>query len=157
MLITAVERFREAVDGGLLKIMSKMGISVISSYRGGCNFRGGWPQPRDGGRLFPRHGQPDFRRRACGHSTRKRLLRHSARVSRVGDHRQPADRRFLQNARSAARPTLGAAKLMHMMQSACGNGSYKQFKAFSEGLRKLPPIHVRDLLDFKPVGEPAGD
>ena len=23
---------------GLLKIMSKMGISVLSSYRGGCNF-----------------------------------------------------------------------------------------------------------------------
>ena len=27
-----------AFDAGLLKIMSKMGISVVSSYRGGCNF-----------------------------------------------------------------------------------------------------------------------
>mgnify|MGYP000240918746 CR=1 FL=1 len=26
------------IFAGLLKIMSKMGISVISSYRGGCNF-----------------------------------------------------------------------------------------------------------------------
>ena len=26
------------LDNGLLKIMSKMGISVLSSYRGGCNF-----------------------------------------------------------------------------------------------------------------------
>ena len=34
----AVGRYREAVDQGLLKIMSKMGISVISSYRGGLNF-----------------------------------------------------------------------------------------------------------------------
>src|SRR3546814_20736531 len=34
----AAARYREAVDGGLLKIMSKMGISVISSYRGGYNF-----------------------------------------------------------------------------------------------------------------------
>ncbi|MEX2009731.1 MAG: glutamate synthase central domain-containing protein, partial [Dongiaceae bacterium] len=33
-----VKRFKEAVDQGLLKIMSKMGIAVISSYRGGCNF-----------------------------------------------------------------------------------------------------------------------
>ena len=30
-----VERYIEAVNTGLLKIMSKMGISVVSSYRGG--------------------------------------------------------------------------------------------------------------------------
>ncbi len=29
---------KEALDGALLKILSKMGISIISSYRGGCNF-----------------------------------------------------------------------------------------------------------------------
>ena len=34
----AIDRYREAIDQGLLKIMSKMGISVISSYRGGLNF-----------------------------------------------------------------------------------------------------------------------
>jgi len=33
-----LERFKEAVGQGLLKIMSKMGISIISSYRGGYNF-----------------------------------------------------------------------------------------------------------------------
>ena len=34
----AVSRYRNAIDQGLLKIMAKMGISVISSYRGGLNF-----------------------------------------------------------------------------------------------------------------------
>ena len=34
----AVGRYKKAVDKGLLKVMSKMGISVISSYRGGLNF-----------------------------------------------------------------------------------------------------------------------
>ena len=29
---------KSAVEAGLLKILSKMGISVISSYRGGYNF-----------------------------------------------------------------------------------------------------------------------
>ena len=33
-----VRRYKTAVDDGLLKVMSKMGIAVISSYRGGCNF-----------------------------------------------------------------------------------------------------------------------
>src|SRR6056297_764141 len=37
-LTEAVARYRKAIDQGLLKIMSKMGISVISSYRGGLNF-----------------------------------------------------------------------------------------------------------------------
>ena len=33
-----VKRYLDCVDAGLLKIISKMGISVISSYRGGYNF-----------------------------------------------------------------------------------------------------------------------
>ncbi|MCL4676835.1 MAG: glutamate synthase large subunit, partial [Pararhodobacter sp.] len=37
-LTDAMLKYRDAVDSGLLKIMSKMGISVISSYRGGLNF-----------------------------------------------------------------------------------------------------------------------
>ncbi|MEL6888352.1 MAG: glutamate synthase central domain-containing protein, partial [Pseudomonadota bacterium] len=37
-LTEAVARYRAAIDAGLLKIMAKMGISVVSSYRGGLNF-----------------------------------------------------------------------------------------------------------------------
>ena len=33
-----IKRYIKSVNSGLLKIMSKMGISVLSSYRGGCNF-----------------------------------------------------------------------------------------------------------------------
>ena len=35
---SCVLRFKRSINAGLLKIMSKMGISVLSSYRGGCNF-----------------------------------------------------------------------------------------------------------------------
>ena len=34
-----IQRYVKAINDGLLKIMSKMGISVISSYRGGLNFQ----------------------------------------------------------------------------------------------------------------------
>lgn len=37
-LTDAIARYREAIDQGLLKILAKMGISVVSSYRGGLNF-----------------------------------------------------------------------------------------------------------------------
>ena len=33
-----LDRYRKAVNEGLLKVMSKMGIAVVSSYRGGANF-----------------------------------------------------------------------------------------------------------------------
>ena len=33
-----VQIYKKAIDQGLLKVMSKLGISVISSYRGGFNF-----------------------------------------------------------------------------------------------------------------------
>ena len=35
-----VSNYVKAVNDGLLKVMSKLGISVISSYRGGLNFSG---------------------------------------------------------------------------------------------------------------------
>src|SRR3546814_6021869 len=34
----ALRHYKKAVDDGLLKVISKMGISIISSYRGGYNF-----------------------------------------------------------------------------------------------------------------------
>ncbi|MEM7739713.1 MAG: glutamate synthase large subunit [Pseudomonadota bacterium] len=35
---TLTLRYKKAVEDGLLKILSKMGVSVLSAYRGGCNF-----------------------------------------------------------------------------------------------------------------------
>ncbi len=37
-LTQALENYRTAIDNGLLKIMAKLGIAVVSSYRGGYNF-----------------------------------------------------------------------------------------------------------------------
>ena len=37
-LAECLARYKEAINQGLLKIMSKMGISILSTYRGGYNF-----------------------------------------------------------------------------------------------------------------------
>ena len=34
------------------------------------------------------------------------------------------------------------------MQSAVGSGSYEQYKKYSHGIHNLPPINIRDLLEF---------
>jgi glutamate synthase (NADPH/NADH) large chain len=45
-------------------------------------------------------------------------------------------------------------QLIHMLQSAVNTESYTLYKRFTEGLRKLPPISLRDLLELKPSGAP---
>ena len=41
-----------------------------------------------------------------------------------------------------------------MLQSAVGSGSYEQYKRYSAGIHNLPPINIRDLLEFKKLKEP---
>ena len=40
-------------------------------------------------------------------------------------------------------------KLIHLLQSAVGSGSYDQYKKYSAGIHNLTPINLRDLLEFK--------
>ena len=45
-------------------------------------------------------------------------------------------------------------KLIHLLQSAVGSGSYEQYKKYSIGIHNLPPINIRDLLEFKNQRKP---
>jgi glutamate synthase (NADPH/NADH) large chain len=73
-LAECIARYKQAVDKGLLKVMSKMGIAVISSYRGGYNFEA-IGLSRSSTRCFRacRRASPASARRAsrgrCGRST----------------------------------------------------------------------------------------
>ncbi len=51
------------------------------------------------------------------------------------------------------------AKTMHMMQSACSNSSYDLWKKYSKVMQSAEPIHLRDLLQIKPMAKsvPIGD
>ena len=39
-------------------------------------------------------------------------------------------------------------RLIHLLQSAVGNGSYEQYKRYSAGIH-FTPINIRDLIEFK--------
>ena len=41
---------------------------------------------------------------------------------------------------------------MHMMQSACNLASYELWKKYASRMQATPPIHLRDLMDFKALG-----
>ena len=50
----------------------------------------------------------------------------------------------------------GKRNLMHIMQKAVDTGPLTTlFKSYSEGMLAQPPIHLRDLLDFKALREPV--
>ncbi len=148
-LETAVERYREAVGQGLLKIMSKMGISVIASYRGGMNFEAVGLSRSVVAEFFPGMqsrisgiGIAGLQKKALGIHTK--AFQSSADVLPIGG---------VYKFRRGGETHAWHATLLHQMQKACDTGSYQAWKQYSDGMAQQPPIHLRDLLDFKPMGE----
>ncbi|MXQ08422.1 glutamate synthase large subunit [Alphaproteobacteria bacterium GH1-50] len=146
-LTEAMARYRAAIDAGLLKIMSKMGISVISSYRGGLNF-----EAVGLSRAMVNEYFPGMHSRISGIGVMG-LQRKAEEVHGkgfLGDSVLPIGGFY--KARRSGETHAWEAQAMHMMQAACTNASYAMWKQYSSKMRAAPPIHLRDLLDIKPLG-----
>ncbi|HUF86374.1 MAG TPA: glutamate synthase large subunit [Thermohalobaculum sp.] len=147
----AVARFREAVNQGLLKVMSKMGISVISSYRGGCNFEAVGLSRALVAEFFP--GMPSRISGIGVTGIEEKLRAIHARAWSPGAEILPIGGFY--KARRKGESHAWSAQVIHGMQAAVEQTSYAQWKKFSEAMRAQPPIHLRDLLDFKAMGAPV--
>ena len=148
-LTEAVARYRAAIDAGLLKIMSKMGISVISSYRGGLNF-----EAVGLSRAMVNEFFPGMHSRISGigvQGLQKKAEDVHARGFR-SDSVLPIGGFY--KARRSGEIHAWEAQSMHMMQAACNKASYAMWQQYSAKMRSNPPIHLRDLLDIKPLGKP---
>jgi glutamate synthase domain-containing protein 2/glutamate synthase domain-containing protein 3 len=137
--------FKTAIEGGLLKIISKMGISVISSYRGGYNFEAVGLSRALAAEFFP--GMPsrisgiglagieskavELHRKAWGEA---------AVTLPVGG---------LYKLRRSGEAHAFEARLIHTLQSACDTGDFELYRRWSNGLRTQKPIQLRDLLDWR--------
>ena len=143
----AIANYRTAIDWGLRKIMSKMGISVVSSYRGGCNFEAVGLSRAMVAEFFPGMPSRISGIGVGGIETKLRALHAQA-------HRGPGVLPIggLYKYRRRGEAHAWGAQLMHMMQSAVGQNSYALWKKYSDGMASQPPIHLRDLVDFKPMG-----
>ena len=147
---TCVAKFKKSIDDGLLKIMSKMGISVISSYRGGCNFEAVGLSRAIVADYFP------------GMSSRISGIGIAGIEKKIKEHHE----KFVSN-NVIALPIGGIYRyrrsgedhqfqgnLIHILQHAVGVGSYDHYKKYSAGIHGLSPINLRDLLDFKKKNKP---
>ena len=137
-------RHRTAVEEGLLKIISKMGIAVISSYRGGYNFEAVGLSRALVNDLFP--GMP-AKISGEGYASLhlNAQLRHDKAYDEVvatlpigGFYRQ----------RHTGETHAYSAQLMHLLQNSVATDSYSTYLQFSRGVEALPPVYLRDLLQF---------
>lgn len=148
----ALINYRTALSDGMLKIMAKMGISVISSYRGGNNFEAIGLSRSLVDKYFPGLKSRISGIGLDGIQNRVMQLHHSA-----YDHKEvsPLPIGGFYNYR-AWRGELHANEgaTITFLQNAVASGSYRQYKEYSTLVAAQPPINLRDLLDFKPFGEP---
>ncbi|MFZ7091898.1 glutamate synthase large subunit [Primorskyibacter sp. 2E233] len=148
-LTEAVAKYREAVDQGLLKIMAKMGISVVSSYRGGLNFEAVGLSRAMCAEYFP-----GMLSRISGIGLNG-LQRKAEEVHALGfrSGRDVLPIGGFYKARKSGETHAWGAQNMHLLQSACDRASFELWKQYSRAMQSNPPIHLRDLLAIKPIGD----
>jgi glutamate synthase (NADPH/NADH) large chain len=141
----AVSRYKKAVDKGLLKTMSKMGISVISSYRGGYNFEAIGLSRALVGEFFPGMQSRISGIGLSGIARRLLALHASAWTSEYVS--LPVGGFYKLRKRGETHAFDGG--LIHLLQTAVATDSYQMFKRYTEAVRRMPPVALRDLLDFR--------
>jgi glutamate synthase (NADPH/NADH) large chain len=129
--------------------MAKMGISVISSYRGGMNFEAVGLSRAMCAEYFP-----GLTSRISGIGIRgieEKAVSIHAKGFATGTDVLPIGGFY--KARKSGETHAWGASTMHMMQSACNRASYEMWKKYSKAMQSNPPIHLRDLLAIKPLGK----
>jgi glutamate synthase (NADPH) large chain len=140
-----VQRYIKSVDNGLLKIMSKMGISVLSAYRGGCNFEAVGLSRSIVAEYFP--GMVS-RISGIGISglekkikeLHKKAFQKNVSILPIGG---------IYKYRRSGETHQYQGRLIHMLQSAVSSNSYLTYKKYAKEIYNLPIINLRDLLGFK--------
>ena len=140
-----VERYIKSVNDGLLKIMSKMGISVLSSYRGGCNF-----ETIGLSRTIVSDYFPGVISKISGiglNGIEKKIRAIHKDAYEPSETILPIGGIYRYRKNGETHQYQG--KLIHLLQSAVGSNSYDIYKKYVEGIYNLPPINLRDLINFR--------
>ncbi|HEX9780812.1 MAG TPA: glutamate synthase large subunit [bacterium] len=149
---TSLKDYRKAINQGILKIMSKMGISTVGSYRGAQIFEALGIGPELIEECFP--GTP-------------------SRIGGIGYEQLAADvlswhRRAFESPEPMQLDAGGFYKyrrdgeyhafnpeMIRTMQQAITVGDYETYKKYVSAVHARPPTALRDLLDIRPMGPPV--
>ncbi len=137
--------YKAGLEAGLMKTLARKGISVISAYRGGCEFEVLGLSRALTAEFFP--GAPS---RISGIGLagleQQAMRRHAAAWTEATP--SPAIGGFFR-IRAGQEAHAHDAKTIHLLQDACNRGDYKRFKQYSEAIRDQPDLAPRDLLDWR--------
>jgi glutamate synthase (ferredoxin) len=152
-------RFREAVEDGLLKVMSKMGISDVASYRGAQIFEAvglaqevidlaftGTPSPLGGIGLAELEAEA--------------LARAGAACVAAPKLENPGYVKFRKGGEPhATTPEVVSAlqeiRAAHHLRSAVAGGGWDLYERFAGLVNERTPLEPRDLLELVPAGPPV--
>jgi glutamate synthase (NADPH/NADH) large chain len=143
-----MRNYKYAINQGLLKIMSKMGISVVSSYRGGYNFEAVGLSRALVAEFFPGMASRISGLGLIGIQAKVIELHRKAWAAGAAVLPVGGFYRFRRSGETHGHD----GTLIHILQKAVETDSYTTFKKYTEGLRRLPPINLRDLLEIRAAG-----
>ena len=146
---TAMKNYIKAIDKGLLKIMAKMGIATITSYKGAQLFEAiGLSQSLIDayfGNTVSKIGGIDIFDLA-----KDILAAHSEAWSDCFDDRLPISNLGMYAFRKTGELHAWNPETIATLQIATRLGSYKKFKEYTAAVDcKEKPIFIRDFFDFK--------
>ena len=155
----AQRRFRGAIEDGILKVMSKMGISDVASYRGAQIFEAvglgedvidlafaGTPSPLGGIGL--------------GELEAEALAREAAAREAAPKLENPGYVKFRKGGEPhATTPDVVSAlqevRAAHHLRRAVNGGGWDLYERFASLVNERSPLEPRDLLELVPAGPPV--
>ncbi|NNJ78504.1 MAG: glutamate synthase large subunit [Xanthomonadales bacterium] len=143
------KNYRRGIRKGLLKILSKMGICTMASYRGS--------------QLFEAVGlAPEVMELCCPKVASK--IRGAGFAELQEDLQRVADRAWTETTRPSRD---GLYRYMHggeehaynpdvviNLQAAVASGDWNDYRTFADAVDRRPPLALRDLLALKPAKQP---
>ena len=170
----AQERFLRAVEDGVLKVLSKMGVATIESYRGAQVFEAiglgravidrcfrGTPSPIGGVTFCDLGDEVLARHRAAFAGPGSALVnpgyyKHHQGAAEYHTANPEVVEALQASVRVQATAALQAAHALQRAVRAGSNGNGPaDYRRFVSLVTARPPTEVRDLLDFHPAAEPV--
>ncbi|HEX6777087.1 MAG TPA: glutamate synthase large subunit, partial [Ktedonobacterales bacterium] len=169
----AENRYRHAIEKGLLKVMSRMGLSVLESYLGAQLFECIGIAPDLVARYFP--GTPaalggltlaDLHRQGCAQRSEADRLA-SLRPAKQSETRSEAAQAEAGESSDRLRPRLADRgyvrfrrngeyhsanpQVVKVLQQAANSGAVEDYQRYTDLVYNRPATAIRDLLTFQPA------
>lgn len=145
-IVQVQEKYRQAVEGGLLKILSKMGISLLSSY--------------NGAQIFEAIGMSSEVIDLCFRGTTSRIdgmELHDIASEVISFHSRAfpeLQTKKLENFgfvqyRPGGEYHMNSPEMAKALHKAVAGKGYDHYEVYKQQLQNRPPTALRDLLEFK--------